>query len=178
MYRRFLAAACLLPLAAGLWQCDALKPKPKGPSPYAATLLLKFTPMAEAALAREKDTLVVYAYYYGDPTPQGAAKADKLGRLVLSDELDGWAADARRVPLKGNLDTSLLPLTRGEPQVMITAYSITPLGGQDDLLHCKTWVGTVKMAQAQPPVIGCELNNGDKDSADDLVSSASGSSTS
>jgi hypothetical protein len=177
MLRRILTAVCLAPLAAGLWQCNQAKPKPAGPSPYAATVVLKFTPMAQAALVKNKDTLVVNAYYYGDPTPQAAARADRLGRLELADEYDGWANNARRVPVAGHIDTALLPQIRGEPQLLVDVYSVTTIGAQDDLLHCKTWIGTVKMAQARSPVIGCELENGDKDSADDLVPADDASSS-
>lgn len=169
MFRGRLAAACLVPLAVGLWQCDLAKPKPKAPSPYASTVRMAFTPMAQAAMAREKDSFAVIAYYYGDPIPRARKKADTLGRLDLGEERYGWTSNARRVHLDGNLDRSLLPQIRGDVQMLINAYSVTPIGGSDDLIHCKTWIGTVKMAQAQSPLIACELENGDKDSADDLV---------
>jgi hypothetical protein len=143
--------------------------KPKAPSSYGSTVLLKFTPMAVAAMAREKDTFAVDAYYYGDPTPQAASRADHLHRLPLGEDQYGWSANTRRVHLEGKIDTSLLTDIRGEPQVLISARSITPMGGSDELIDCTTWIGTVKMAQAQPPVVGCALETGDKVDKDDLL---------
>jgi hypothetical protein len=167
MLRRLFAGACLVPLALGLWQCDALRPK--AASPYASTIRTAFTPMALADMARNKDNFAVIAYYYGDPTPQHREKLDEVGRLILGEERHGWTTNARRVPLDGDVDTSLLPQIRGQVQMLVTAYSVTPIGASDDLIHCKSWIGTVKMAQARPPLIACELENNDKDSADDIV---------
>jgi len=178
MFRKILKAVCLAPPALLLCQCDAMKPKPKAPSPYAYTVLLKFTPMAEAAMNRTKDTIDVDAYYYGDPTPAAASRADKLGRLVLGDETVGWSGNTRRVHLEGTIDASLLKDIRGEPQVLISVMSRTnPDAAQDQLIHCKTWIGTVKMARERSPVIGCELDAGDKESADDLTASAEAESS-
>lgn len=169
MIGKILKAACLLPLTVGLCQCDSLKPKPKALSPYALKVRLAYTPMARAAMLDHKDTIVVNAYYYGDPTPQAAAKADTLHRLALSDEKYGWSVDTRLVKVDGNVDTALLPEIRGEPQLLASAYSITTDAARDELVACKTWIGTVKEAQSRAPLIACELETGDKDSADDIV---------
>ena len=176
MRHKILKAACLAPLALLLCQCDALTSR-KAPSPYASTVTLKFTPMAEAAMKSHNDNIVVAAYYYGDPVPAARARADKLGRLMLGQDRPGWSGNTRRVHLDGTVDTSLLPQIRGEPQMLVSAYSVTQDASSDDLIHCKTWIGTVKMAQAQPPLIGCELENGDKDSADDLAAAAEANSS-
>jgi len=173
MLRRLLAMACLVPLVAGLGACG--QSRPKAPSPYAWNVRMAFTPMALKEMAKNNDTFAVLAYYYGDPTPQArsvpaANKAiDALGRLIVGEERYGWTANQRRVHLDGNIDTSLLPNIRGDVQVLVSAYSVTKEGASDDLIACKTWIGTIKMAQEKPPLIACELDNGDKDSADDLV---------
>ena len=177
MLHRIFKLACLAPLPLLLSQCQVEKPKPKAPTPYAASARLAYTPMALAAMIRTKDTIAVDAYYYGDPTPQALPKADRLGRLALSDERYGWTNDVRRVQFEGNVDTSLLPQIRGEPQLFVDAESLGADGGSDDLIHCKTWIGTVKMAQAKPPLIACELDTGDKDSADDIVAADDASSS-
>ncbi len=175
MLRRLLTAACLVPLATCLWQCD-MGGKPKPPSPYAATVRLVYTPMARAAMLRSKDTLVVNGYYYGNPTPQALKDADDLHRLALLDERDAWPGDVTQVTLTGNIDTSRLSGIRGEPQLLVAAYSVTNINAQDELIHCKTWIGTVKNAQARSPLIACELETGDKESADDLVAADAASS--
>jgi len=173
MFRRLLTLACLAPLAAGLGSCE--QAKPKSPLPYAWNVRMAFTPMALKEMAKDNDTFAVLAYYYGDPTPQArndpkASKAiDALSRLIVGEERYGWTTDQRRVHLDGQIDTSLLPFTRGDVQVLVTAYSVTKEGASDDLIACKSWIGTIKMAQKEPPLIACELENGDKDSADDLV---------
>ena len=169
MIQKSLKVLCLAPLAIGLCQCDGLKSKPKAPSPYAASVRLAYTPMARAAMIANKDTLVVNAYYYGDPTPQSVGKADELHRISLSDERYGWTVDAHEIKIDGNIDTSLLPEIQGAPQLLVHAYSIKPDATQDELLRCKTWIGTVKEAQARAPLIACELEDGDKASADDMV---------
>ena len=169
MAHGYLKAACLAPLVLLLCQCDAFKPK--APSPYASTVTLRFTPMAAATMTHEGDGFVVLAYYYGDPTPHATAKIDKLGRLMIGEDRSGWSGNTRRVHLDGTVDTSLLPQIRGEPQMLINVYSVTKEGAADDLIDCTSWVGTVKMAQAQSPVVGCELENGDAGDAHDLVNS-------
>lgn len=168
MLNTILKVACLAPLAIGLCQCDGVTPKAKAPSPYATSVRIAYTPMAHAAMVQAKDSIVVNAYYYGDPTPRAASRADELHRLALSDERYGWTKDAHLVQIDGRVDTSLLSEIRGEPQLMVHAYSVRSDAVQDELLHCKTWIGTVKESQARPPLIACELENGDKDSADDL----------
>jgi hypothetical protein len=178
MLRNRLKLAALAPLSLLLWQCHAAeKPKATAPSPYAVSVRLAYTPMALAALIREKDTVGVDAYYYGDPKPEAQSKADKLGRLALADELHGWSPDTRRVPFGGNIDTSLLPDLRDEPQLLVSADSIGSDGGSDQLIACKTWIGTVKNAQAKPPLIACELDTGDKDSADAIIAADEASSS-
>ena len=167
MLRKLIAAACLIPLPLLLCQCNVLKPK--APSPYASNVRLAFTPMSLASMARQKDTIVVVVYYFGDPVPQHRETLDGVGRLILGEERHGWTTDARRAPLDGAVDRSLLPQIRGPVQMLVTAYSIQPDAASDDLIHCRTWIGTVKMAQAKPPLIACELENNDKDSADDMV---------
>ena len=161
MHRKILKAACLIPLALLLCQCDMLSPRPKAPSPYAADVTVRFTPMAKAAMAQKKDGFVVLAYYYGDPIAAARAKADNLGRLVLGEKRLGWSGNTRHVHLDGEIDASLLADIRGEPQLLVSVYSVLPDGGSDDLIDCQTWIGTVKMARATPPVIGCELDTGD-----------------
>jgi len=174
MLRRLLTAACLIPLPLLLCQCDVLKPK--APSPYASNVRLAFTPMSLASMAREKDTIVVVVYYYGDPVPQHREKLDDVGRLILGEERHGWTTDARRIPLDGTFDRSLLPQIRGQVQMIVTAYSILPDAASDDLIHCRTWIGTVKMAQARAPLVACELENNDKNSAEDIVAADDASS--
>ena len=167
MLHKILKAACLLPLVLLLCQCDVLKPT--APSPYASSVRMAFTPMARAAMDRDKDNFAVVAYYFGDPVPQAVKKADAVGRFILGEERFGWTTNTKRVHLDGKFDTSLLPQIRGDVQVLITAYSVTPIGASDDLIHCRSWIGSVKMAQERPPLIACELENNDRDSADDLV---------
>ncbi len=175
MTNKILKAACLLPLVVALCQCAPAKPK--GPSPYASSVRMAFTPMAMAALTQAKDSFVVVAYYYGDPTPAAQKNVDDVGRLALGEDRDAWALNTHLVHLAGNIDTSLLSQVRDAPQVLITAHASTPIGGDDDILHCKTWIGTVKNAQEKPPLIACELENGDKDSADDIVAADDASSS-
>ena len=160
MIGKYLKALCLAPLLVGLCQCDQLKPKAP-PSPYAATVTLKFTAKAEAAMTASGDDLVLLAYYYGEPAPGAEGKTDKVGRVMLGLSRLGWSGNTRRVHLDGRIDTARLPLVRGDPQLLVSIYSITPEKAPDDLIHCKTWMGSVKQARAQPPVIGCELENGD-----------------
>jgi hypothetical protein len=176
MLRQILKAACLAPLALLLCQCDALMPRPKV-SPYASTVRMAFTPMALAKMNEIKDNFVLVAYYYGDPTPQALKKADELGRLNLGEERYAWTPNARTVHLDGPIDVSLLPQIRGPVQALITAYSATPIGAADDLIHCTTWIGTIKELQAHAPLIACELDNNDKDSADDIVAADQSSSS-
>ncbi len=169
MRHKWLKLAALASLPLLLCQCQAEKPKAKGPTPYAVAVRIAYTPMALAAMIRNKDTLAIDAYYYGDPTPQALAKADTLHRLALGDERYGWPPSTHRVQFNGNVDTSLLPQIRGEPQLLIDAQPLASDGSSVDLVSCRTWIGTVKIAQAKPPLIACELDTGDKASADDIL---------
>ena len=173
MRRTVVKLVCLAALPWLLWQCA---PHPKAPAPYASTVRLAFTPKSQAAMARYKDNIAIVAYYYGDPVPQHKEPLDPAGRLILGEERHGWTANARRAPLDGAVDAALLPQIRGPVQMLVTAYSVQPVGASDDIIHCKSWIGTVKEAQERSPLVACEMEDNDTDSADDIVAADEASS--
>ncbi len=162
---KILKIAALVPLVLGLTQCDRvqalLKPKPDKPGPYAFDLVLKLSPKAEAAMKQSRDSFIVAGLYYGDAKPAYRKDADDLNRIHLGEERWGYSGLARKVHMHGEpIDTSKLPETRdGQPYVLITVYTIEPIGDPDDLVSCHQYVGPIRLAQQQTQMLYCQLDS-------------------
>jgi len=144
-------------LALVLSQCDQ-KPA-AGPSPYALDLAFEFTPQATELMKAKGNHLVVAATYFGRPKPETRDQANAQGRIRLGYEQIGMAPGATRVHLPAaDFDTSKLGDINGDPQVMAIIFSAGEVGARDDLVHCKAYFGIIKTAQAQTPVVACDVN--------------------
>lgn len=153
---KVLKALALLPLILVLSQCEQ---KPSGPSPYAFDLMLELTPEATELMKAKNSHFVAAALYFGRPKPETRAQANAQGRIRLGYEQIGLAPGATKLHLPAtDVDTSLLPAINGDPQVMVTIYSAADVGARDDLVRCKTYFGIIKSAQAQTPVVKCDVN--------------------
>jgi len=158
---KFAKLFALLPLVFALTDCNRIEAlfKPKKPSPYAFDLILKMSPRAEAALKRPDAGLVVYASYYGDAAPAYRARADKLNRIYLGEEYWTYSGHARRVHLHGEpIDTARLSQTRdGQPQALVSVTLAQ--GDPDDMMACHDYIGPIRLAQQQIPVLDCEFES-------------------
>jgi hypothetical protein len=153
---KVLKALAVLPLMVLLSQCEQ---KPGGPSAYAFDMTLEVSPAAAELMKANNSHFVVAASYFGRPKPETRAQANAQGRIKLGYEQIGMAPGATKVHLPAaNFDTSKLGAINGDPQVMVIIFSAAEVGARDDLIHCKTYFGIIKTAQAQPPVVACDVN--------------------
>jgi len=156
--RRLLKVVSLWVLSLVLCHCQAGSTS-RIPSPYAIDFRTKLTPKAQVSLRTSGDSLVVAAYYFGDPKPAFTSQADAVHRLQLQEERFALSGNTRRFHLSGNLDPAKLAEIVGEPKVLINLYSALPVGASDDLIYCHSWIGTVRQARMSPPVIACEFED-------------------
>ncbi len=155
----FLKASLMLASMLGLCQCErASTPKP---GPYAYDLTLQLTPAAEAKLKASDRHFTVDAYYYGMARPQYRAQADKLNRLDIGYDKVAFDGRARRMHMTGDgIDPKIFPqIMDGQPYVLVTIRTATKAGFPDELLYCHNYAGTVREAQINPPVIGCDTHD-------------------
>lgn len=149
-------ALAVLPLLLLLSQCEQ---KPTGPSPYAFDLKLDITPEAAAVMKAKNSHLVAAATYFGRPKEEARAEANAQGRIRLGYEQIGLAPGATQIHLTAaDFDASKLGSINGDPQVMVIIFSANEVGARDDLARCKTYFGIIKTAQAQTPVVACDVN--------------------
>ena len=103
-------------------------------------LAISFDPDAAAKLAELGEGVVVSAYYYGEPTADGQAKADQTVTLIGSVD-DGalqWVVD-------------------GQPRVNVNVFSARK-SSPDNILNCGIFEDFVAAGQASVPQISCKLN--------------------
>ena len=99
------------------------------------------------------------AFYLGRAKPETRAQANANGRIKLGYEQLGLAPGATGFHLGAdNIDTSLLGVINGEPQVLLNVFSANEVGARDDLVRCKTYFGIISTARAQSPVLACDVN--------------------
>jgi hypothetical protein len=147
----------LVPLVVMLGNCDQ-KPAGTGPSAYAFDVKLEITPEAAALMQARQSHFVAAAFYFGRPKPETRAQANPQGRIKLGYEQIGLAQGATSAHLPAaDIDTSLLGAINGEPQVMLNIFSAGEVGARDDLVRCKTYFGIISSAQAQTPVLACDV---------------------
>lgn len=163
--RRTVILLALIGLTLAVSACDRIpglsKPKPEKPGPYAFDLTLRLSPKAAAAMKQTRDSLIVAGFYYGDAQAAYRKDADDLNRIHLGEERWGYSGDARKLHMHGEpIDTSKLSETRdGQPQVLVTVYSIRPIGEPDDMLSCHHYIGSIRLAQQHTQVLDCQLDS-------------------
>ena len=137
----FLAAACAAPAGAAL--------------PFAVTVTL--SPRAAERLAALPEDIIVAASFSGDPTPEGRAHGDEIGRIALG------RAEARLPPAAGTVHfagteaaAEAIRWVAGPVLLNVNVYSARR-SGPDNLLACDFFDGTLASAARAPVTLHCGL---------------------
>lgn len=129
-------------------------------------LTLSFSDKASETLLSRNEEVIVAAYYYADPTPEGAAFADDVGRINLgTQELRLPVADGPVDVTGDGIRTEMLQwVADGSIGVNVNVFSAR-LSSPDNLLSCDIIDGSIADAQAAEPVaLHCSLISEDADS--------------
>jgi hypothetical protein len=129
--------------------------KPAKVLPFDVTVSL--APDTAKKMAGIKETIIVAAYFYGDPIPEAESKADADGEIhfgTSKKELSG-AGVARITPIA--IDPKMLKLIQGgEVMVLINVFS-GRRSVQNNILHCDLFQDRVARAASEGVKINCTL---------------------
>jgi len=111
---------------------------------------------ARERLAMPPDTIIVAAYYFGDPIPQALAQANQIGQIDLGRS----QVDLRTAGLAtfdgSAMEPAKLSLLQGPPQVNINVYS-GRRSSADNLLDCDFFQDTLAVAAVSQINLYCKL---------------------
>lgn len=150
MHRHLISLAALLACAGPAAAQTAPAASP------AFSVIVDLTPRAAARLARDHETIIVDAFYFGTATRAGRSKADESGEL-------GWNPEERR-ELTG-AGTASFPSHRFKPgmlklierpDVLINVFS-GRRANENNILDCGIFQDSVFLAAKEPIKIHCDL---------------------
>lgn len=126
-------------------------------SPFAVTVKISLSPAAAKRLASANETLMVSAFYFGNPKSGVPGRAvDEMGQVHLGNQ-DIELSGAGSADFDGHVvDQSKLGFIDGDPQVNINVYSGRH-SSEDNLLNCDFFEDAVQIAVAKPIAIHCGL---------------------
>ncbi|ESW79891.1 hypothetical protein [Mesorhizobium sp. M0159] len=114
---------------------------------------------AAAKLAAEKERIVVFASYYGDPKRSAEKRVNEIGQIDLTPqdeevEIPGTAGHAHISGTK--VDTKRLDWLAGPPEVNVNVASARK-SSPDNLLSCDFIDGPLGDAQRKTVTLHCGL---------------------
>ena len=115
------------------------------------------SPAAQAKLAKDKETIIIAADYFGTPTAAATKQADEVGQIDLGkaqhELAQAGAADFDPTGFQGDR----LGLIEDAPQVNINVWSGRH-SSSDNLLDCEFFQDTLAVAAAKSPIkLHCKL---------------------
>lgn len=120
------------------------------------TVEVTLSPKAEAELKSKGESIALEIIYGGDPTQAASGKVNDLGVIELGrikKELSG----AEKITFSEDvINKSLLPLTIGQPQVMINVTSAKKTV-PNNILSCDFYWETLSVAGKGTVTIPCKL---------------------
>ncbi|MER9597080.1 hypothetical protein [Mesorhizobium sp. M0244] len=114
---------------------------------------------AAAKLAAEKEGIVVFASYYGDPKRSAEKHANEVRQIDLTpqDEQVGIPGTAGHAHISGaRVDTKRLDWLAGPPEVNVNVASARK-SSADNLLNCDFIDGPLSDVQREPVTLHCGL---------------------
>jgi hypothetical protein len=139
------AGICLLPASA---RDDAMS----------FSLDVSLSSRAEARLVSLHEKIIVWALWSGQPTKAAKKHVDEEGKIDLGTEEVTLPASGGHGELSGR---SVKPTQIGwvkdrDVQILVNVVSAR-LSGQNNILNCDIFAGSVATARANPPRIACKL---------------------
>lgn len=135
---------------------EELKKSLPPPKITPVTVEITLSPQADAELKRTGEAISLEIIYGGDPTQAASSRVNDLGVIELGrvkKELKG----AEKVTFSEDvINKSLLPLTIGQPQVMINVISAKKVL-KKNILSCEFYWDTLSVAGQGVVKIPCKL---------------------
>ena len=144
-------------LAAALF-CAALAAASHAEAPVAHRfdLTLALSDKLVAELTAKNETIIIAAYFYGEPNEKGATEIDEMGQIRLGEERTEIPPAPGPVPINGLLDPGKLTLIEGGASVNVNIFSGRK-SSEDNLISCDFIDGPVAELTAQPTEMFCGL---------------------
>ena len=117
---------------------------------------VRFDDRTTLTLAQIGESVVVSAFYFGDPSANGQAHADEMGQIWLGNEDVEIDSLDQTVHLKAALDDKGLGWINGAPRVNINIYSARH-ADPNNLLNCEIFEDDIAVAQARAPLLRCVM---------------------
>ena len=132
---------------------------------YGFTIELAFTANALQGLTERNEQVIVSASYYADPSEEGAAHADEIGRIDLGTKNVQVRAEPGTVHVAGSqVDPEGLRWIDGDIGVNVNVYTAR-LSSDDNLINCDFIDGPlVDTKAAEPVLLRCALITENMDS--------------
>ena len=117
---------------------------------------VSLSPAAQSKLAKDKETIIIAADYYGTPTAAAADQANEVGQLDLG-KAEHELAQAGAVDFDANgFMSDRLGLVEGAPEVNINVWSGRH-SSPDNLLDCEFFQDALAVAAKAPIRLHCKL---------------------
>lgn len=125
---------------------------------FGFTVELGFTARALHVLADRKEKVIVSASYYGEPTPEGEAYADEVGRIDLGREDVHMPAQPGNVEISGS-QVNIENLQWADEAIGVNVNVFTArLSGGDNLINCDFIDSPLaRLLGSKPMLLRCAL---------------------
>lgn len=155
-----LAISCLSLVQCSQYKADGGKDGQSfAPDPARAfDVSVEIAPKAMEKLKALGDNLVVDTSYYGYPTDAARPKANALHQIDLGQEKIVIDLSTLKGRMQGRMNSAgVADVTNGEVMMLVNGYSVTKVGAQDDQVSCAYYRARIDQAQANPPVLQCDI---------------------
>ncbi|TIO06832.1 hypothetical protein [Mesorhizobium sp.] len=154
--KRYGSSLAMTITASALLAC-AMPATAQGDMSFDVTVTL--SKKAAAKLAAEKEGIVVFVDYYGDPKRSAERHANEIGQIDLEQQneevaIPGTGGHAHISGAK--IDTKRLDWLAGPPKVNLNVASARK-SSSDNLLGCDFIDGPLSAVQKQPVTLHCAL---------------------
>lgn len=116
---------------------------------------------AAAKLAADKEGIVAFASYYGDPSKKGQKHADEMGQIDLSPSEEWVEISGKGGPLRITgkfVDRKLIQWVDGPIKINVNVISARK-SSPDNILTCDLIDGALSDAQKAPLAVHCGLTD-------------------
>lgn len=116
---------------------------------------------AAAKLAADKEGILAFASYYGDPSKKGKKHADELGQIDLSSSEESVEISGKGGPLRISgkfVDRKLIQRVDGPVKINVNVISARK-SSPNNILTCDLIDGPLSEAQKAPLAVHCGLTD-------------------
>ncbi len=143
-------------LAAALLASALTSAVAETPVAYPFSIQLTLSEKLVAELTAKNETIIVAAYFYGEPNEKGQSEIDDMGYIQLGDERTEIPPASGLVPINGVVDPAKVALLATPVSVNVNIFSGRK-SSEDNLISCDFIDGPVADLGTAPVEISCGL---------------------